>query len=66
MLLSSLRSSSSINNHNANNNPRESLIQKEAAFYNTAVDANSYVGDHLVDDPQNIFANTEAMIAIAR
>jgi len=42
------------------------LIQKDAAFYNTAVDATSHVGDHLVDDPQNTFADTEAMIAIAR
>ena len=54
MSSSSLGSSSSINDNNTNNNPRESLIQKEAEFYDAAVDATSHVGDHLVDDGNHV------------
>ena len=42
------------------------MIQKEASFYNATVDAISHIGDHLEDDPQNTFADTEDMIDIAR
>ena len=64
MSSSSLGSSSSINDNNTNNYLQEFLIRKEASFYNATVNATSHIGDHLVDDPQNILADTEAMIAI--